>query len=577
VSRRVSRRAFIGGAAGATALAAGGSTWAILATRDSEATPVSRQPSPTAAIPASTTPSATATLPPPPPGGRQVIVAPTGFGLDTFDAQLTGKSAVVEILGRTHSRLLNWDGGHGPGLTGDLASKWETPDDTTLILHLEPTAIWHDKPPLNGRPVTAEDVVTHFRRALDLAAHGTAPLAQRYQDYQFVDSVDSPAEGQVRFRLKTRDELFLGTLAGEFALIQAPEAVDSFAGTWSKLDSDHVIGSGAWTFDWADDGVKFSAFRFGHREPHLDELYVTEPHDLAQRFIDGALDETIARDRREAAAIREKFTTTDGGASNVRDIKRDLALNRTYEYRRPEREIVMSTFNVGSPPWNNPALIEAISGALNRVELARRLFGERARPVQPVAVDGAGGKLSAERLKFEPGYGSLEGEYQPSPELRQMWDAAGGPGLGAITVDFPSVFDPLYSASSVVINMLNEALGPQFRPAVETYTTISERVIQGYYGASRSAFWFGWGPPIASPAPERYIAEMYSPRSPGQRVTRGSGFHGGDPLAIFENGFYGVVPWVRQYSEVFRKATAQGPEPSPFWQQHGDSKRSNLA
>ncbi len=576
MKRRIPRRAFIGGAAGAGALAVGGSTWAILAARDETTSPASNRP--TATSPASPvgTPSPTATLPPPPPGGRQVIVAPAGLDLDTFDAQLSGKSSVVEVLGRTHSRLMQWVDPEGVWeLQGDLAESWESQDPLTYTFRINPKAKWHQKAPLNGRAVTAADVVGHFRRSIEIAAAGKAPLAQRYHELAVVDSVQSRGAGLVQFKLKQPDEFFLDTLAGEFALIQAPEAVSSFEGEWKKLDSDHVIGSGPWTFDWADDGVKFKAARGGHREARLDELFVTEPHDNAQRFIDGALDEVIAFDRREAALIRSHFMTAPPGGFEPRDVERAIALNQVNEYQRPARELVMSTFNVGAPPWNNPKLIAAISGALNRHELAKRLFGDRARPAQPVPLPGGTVHVSGERLKFVPGYRHLEGAYQVSPELRQMWEAAGGPGLGAIVVDFPSVFDPLYSASSIVIDMLNQALGPQFRPAVETYTTISQRVIDGYYGAGRSAFWFGWGPPMTSPSAQRYLAEMYAPDSPGQRASRGGGFPGGDPATIFDSGFFGIVPWVWPSTDVFRRPGSFGSEPSPFWQQHQDFKRSN--
>jgi hypothetical protein len=380
----------------------------------------------------------------------------------------------------------------------------------------------------------------------------------------------------VRFRLREPDEFLLDTLASEFALIQAPEAVEAFSGSWAKLDSDHVVGSGPWTFEWGEGGLRFAASRGGHRQALLDELFVMEAGPGVQGFTDERFDEIVTFDRRDAATVRDQFSVEEGGSGESRDIKRAIGLNRVLEYRRPAREIVLSTFKVGAPPWNNPALISAISGALNRHELGKRLFGERARPAPPVPVPGQAGAISAERLKFVPGYPYLEGEYRADPQLRQQWEAAGGPGLGAITIDFPSVFDPLYSASSVVIEMLNEALGPQFRPAVETYTTISERVIQGYYGGGRAAFWFGWGPPISSPSAERYVAETYAALSPGQRVTRGYGYRGGDPVAITENGYFGIVPWVRQHAEVFRRPTAQGPAPSPFWQQHRDVERVNV-
>ena len=561
MTRRIPRRAFIAGSASAGVLATGGASWAVMVSRDSDSEPAAPGFEPTPGPTQTPEPTPGPTAPPPPRGGRQVIVAPTGFSIDTFDSQLTGESSVVEILGRTHSRLVQWEDVEQPLISADLAASWEMPDATTTTFRIAPTATWHDKPPLNGRPVTAVDVVAHFQRALEIAAGGKAPLAQRYHAYGTIEAVDSPGDGLVRIRTKQPDPFLLDTLASEFALIQAPEAVRDFAGSWSKADSDHVIGSGPWTFDWADDGVKFAAFRHGHRQPSLDELFVTEPHDVAQRFIDGQLDETLTRDRRDAESVRAKFAS---------------ASPPPIEYRRYEREIVMSSFFVGAPPWNNVALVGAISGVLNRHELAKRLFGGRARPAQPAPMAGIS-RISAERLKFVAGYRFLEGEYQPNPEYRKQWEAAGGPGLGTVTIDFPSIFDPLYSASSIVIDMLNDALGPQFRPAVETYTTISKRVLDGYYGNGRAAFWFGWGPALTSPLAERYVAETYAPGSPGQRVTGGAGSSGAtqdDMLRIIDAGYLGIVPWVHQFAEVYRRPTHTGPTPSPFWKQHTDYLRT---
>jgi hypothetical protein len=202
-------------------------------------------------------------------------------------------------------------------------------------------------------------------------------------------------------------------------------------------------------------------------------------------------------------------------------------------------------------------------------------------PASPVPPALSGLQPNGEIFRFFGGYARREGNYGPIPEIRQRWAAAGGPGLGAITLDFPSVFDPRYSASSIVIDMLNEALGPQFRPAVETYTTISKRVVEGYYGNGRAAFWFGWSPPFASPSSARFVAQTYAPGSPGQRVTGGSGTH----LATIEDffplvnraGFLGIVPWLQQTNEFFRRPSVTGPEPSPFWTQHLDYTRTNRA
>ena len=50
-------------------------------------------------------------------------------------------------------------------LTGRLAESWETPDDTTIVLNIRQGVNWHDKAPMNGRELTADDVVYNYHRA----------------------------------------------------------------------------------------------------------------------------------------------------------------------------------------------------------------------------------------------------------------------------------------------------------------------------------------------------------------------------------------------------------------------------
>ena len=48
--------------------------------------------------------------------------------------------------------------------TGALAERWDIPDPTTYIFHIRQGVRWHDKAPMNGRELTAEDVVYNFER-----------------------------------------------------------------------------------------------------------------------------------------------------------------------------------------------------------------------------------------------------------------------------------------------------------------------------------------------------------------------------------------------------------------------------
>jgi ABC-type transport system substrate-binding protein len=562
--RRFSRRTlFAGGVAAAGALGAGA---AVVVGRSGSSAPASPTPTPR---PGTVTPEPTPTpLPTPTPfprGGIIRLAAPQRFNFDTFDAQRSGEPSVIEVLGRTHSRLVEWSDFQAPTIGPGLAARWEQPDERTLLLHIDPAARWHDRPGFAARPVSAADVVEHLRRSLEVARSGTAPLSQRYADYSSFEQVDSPAAGVVRIALSAPDPFAFATLAGEFALVQSPEAVARLGTSASPVDETLIAGSGAFLFDGARDGsLVFKPAPGGHAAPPIfDELHVSEPFDLVGRFNDGDLDEVITRDRRDAAAIR--------------------ATGLAEEYPRFERETVMTSLDAGAPPWNIPTITSALSGALNRFRLADELFGGRATPSGPVPPVHSAFALTEGVLAIYPGYRRDPAE--DARDARKRWEAAAGPSLGAITVDFPSVFDPLYSASSIVIGILNEVLGNQFRAAVETYTTISQRVRDGYYGNGRAAFWFGWGPPLPSPDPRRAFIERYR-GLPG--LPAGLSFERAATLdstlrdrtevhdlqqVVIQSGFGGVIPWVQQRSELFRRKGVSGPWPSPFWDYHLDAAR----
>src|SRR5687767_8796109 len=50
----------------------------------------------------------------------------------------------------------------------DLATSWETPDDRTIIFHLNPAAKFHD-----GRPVTAQDVKKTYEDVINQVVPNT--------------------------------------------------------------------------------------------------------------------------------------------------------------------------------------------------------------------------------------------------------------------------------------------------------------------------------------------------------------------------------------------------------------------
>lgn len=544
-------------------LGAGGALGVLAATGGAAA--FARRESRTLAEPAAT-PVRTPAVTPGAPSGQATFAAHASLSFDTFDALRTGEPSVVEVLGRTHSRLVQWSSFADSVLGPDLAASWEQPDDLSLVLSLDPAARWHDRPPLDGRSVTAADVVAHLERAVDLARSVRLPMVQRQQDLSRIARVTAPSPTQVVIECTLPDPLELATLAGRFALVQAPEAVDAFEDAWANLDPASVAGSGPFVFEGALPGGRygFQAFRAGHRRPRVEQITLLPPSPgLFDAFAAGAIDQLLTRDRREAEAAH--------------------ALPAVDEFRWLEESRVISTLFAGAPPWDNPRLRTAISAALNRGELARRLFGGRAVPSGPVPSATPAWALPDDELATFPGYrASFEDDAR---EARAIWEAAGGPALGPVTIDVPNIFDPLYSASSVVPAMLAEVLGGDFRPAIETYTAISAKTVEGAYGSGKASFWFGWALGAGDPDGSRHLLDTYAPRggvmpngyeSPevARLLAKFDTEFAQDARraiardvarALLADGGGGQFEWLTQASELFRHRTFHGPEPTPFW------------
>ena len=164
-------------------------------------------------------------------------------------------SGVIEKLGTVDWAIdrdaYHFVGGYPPplsALTGALAESWEQPDATTFILHIRQGVRWHDKPPMNGRELTAQDVEFNFHRMLGNKLTGT----------QFSEAEPSPAAGAlgtlpwesvtatddrtVVVKLKEprlRAERHM--LDENYIFIQPPEVIEQFG---DMQDWRNIVGTG---------------------------------------------------------------------------------------------------------------------------------------------------------------------------------------------------------------------------------------------------------------------------------------------------------------------------------------------
>src|SRR5919108_1926410 len=102
---------------------------------------------------------------------RGGILRVRGYDPPHFDPHLTLNFKTNNTLSFVYNKLVRHKVGADvrPGtfaVEPDLAERWEEPDDTTVIFYLRRGVRWHNKPPVNGREFTADDVKFTYDRFL---------------------------------------------------------------------------------------------------------------------------------------------------------------------------------------------------------------------------------------------------------------------------------------------------------------------------------------------------------------------------------------------------------------------------
>jgi peptide/nickel transport system substrate-binding protein len=215
----------------------------------------------------------------------------SGFDPPNFDPHQNVHFWTFIYLSLTHSGLVRHKAGPSvtPGtlpIEGDLAESWEQPNETTYVFKLRKGVRWHNKPPVNGRELTAEDVVFTFQRALTVTGN---PSRATFQEIDKVEAVDRYT---VRF---TMNEPFVWFLNGAaLAYILPKEAADK-DGMFKKPET--VIGTGPWMLERYEPNVRLSFARnpnfFRAGLPYVDAIEVSigaDPASALAAWLSGQYD-----------------------------------------------------------------------------------------------------------------------------------------------------------------------------------------------------------------------------------------------------------------------------------------------
>jgi peptide/nickel transport system substrate-binding protein len=340
---------------------------------------------------------------------RGGILRVRGFDPPNFDPQLTVAGFTQSTVSFVYSKLLRHKVGGDvpPGtfiLEPDVAERWEELDDTTYIFHLRKGVKWHNKPPLNGRELVADDVKFTFDRFLSEKAN---VLREQLEPVDRIEVVDRYT---VQFVLKEPFVWLPNRLADSSGMwIIAPEVVEKF-GDLKKAES--AIGTGPFLLERYEPNVK-AVFK---RNP---EYFLTD-----QPYIDGV--EWLSLDDESTGLAMYRTGQIDCGPNHWWSVRQaDLeSLKKSHPHLlyRDFQSIVAGgiTMRTDQPPFNDVRVRRAISHALDRQGLIEgvSIRGEATPAIGrglvewslPVDQLGAGAKYyqynpkEAKRLLAEAGY-----------------------------------------------------------------------------------------------------------------------------------------------------------------------------
>ena len=344
------------------------------------------------------------------PPQRGGILRVSGRDPQHFDPHLTFNVRTHTTLSFVYSKLVRYQVGAGiaPGtflIEPDLAERWEVPDDTTYVFHLRKGVTWHNRPPVNGRELVAEDVKFTFDRFL---AEQANPLRYMLEPVDRVEVVDRYT---VKFVLKEPYVWLLDVLATSKAMwIIAREVVEHF-GDLKKPES--AIGTGP--------------FLLERYEPNVKTVFTRNPAYFLTGlpWVDGV----------EWLVLNDPST----GLAMYRTGQLDCGPNPNWSVRQPDLESLQQShphllyrdflftnaqriaMRTDQPPFTDVRVRRAISQAVDRHALIEAVWG-RGEPTGAVPRGLAEWSLPVDQL----GPGAQYYQYNPQ-EARRLLAEAGLP------------------------------------------------------------------------------------------------------------------------------------------------------
>jgi peptide/nickel transport system substrate-binding protein len=365
-------------------------------------------------------------------------------------------------------------------MEGDLAETWKVADDgKTVTFSLRPDARWHNVAPMNGRPVTAQDVAWSFERFMKLS-----PQKSTFDQVADISATDART---VQFRLKDVYVPFEAAIGAPIFWIMPRELIEA-EGDASK----RVVGSGPFVFDRYDSGISFTGKKnpsyYRQGEPHVDEVVGL----------------VIPDDATAMAGLRgHELDFYQIAPQNLEPLKKS---NPEIQYVEWEYLLIPFVYwKVDKPPFNDPRVRQAVSMACNRDGMINTVYAGRGNwnnfiPwalsewwLDPRSSDmGAAAKY----YKYDPG------------EAKNLLAAAGYPdGLKVDLISTPG-YGQVWVQQVELMQQDLKSAGIEASIQMQEYTTYLASTFKGQFEGGNTLV-FGLETPFTEP--HDFLFNMYHP------------------------------------------------------------------
>lgn len=275
----------------------------------------------------------------------------------------------------------------------ELAQKWEQPSPTEYIFHIQPGVKWHDRPPANGRLLTADDAVFSLNRV-----RTKDPKFLNRSLLDSVDQIEATDKSTLRMTTTLADASTLNNLAALSMKILAPEVVEK-AGKF--VDAENVVGTGAFVLQSRDDTVAVVARNPNYWRPGLP-------------YLDGLRDSVFKDDESAwAAFLVGQLDTANVPGTEAQKLFAEQANKYHLEWFNDPGFVALQA-NTKRKPFDDPRVTRAMRLLVNHDEALKAW----------AAVYFGRGYLSAYLPAALASWDLTEQEYRNYLEFKQPKDAA---------------------------------------------------------------------------------------------------------------------------------------------------------